>query len=90
LFFVFCFIGDQLDIRAGDIDHKSHHDNEIDLFEAHYESDSWANYFIHIGRLTCDGDDMLNSSESTTIEEFLKEYKPRQLRSKSNGRSDQL
>ncbi len=35
---------------------------------------------MHIGRLTCDGDDMLNSSESTTIEEFLKKYKPRQFR----------
>lgn len=75
-------LGQQFDIHAGGIDLKFlHHDNEIAQSEAHYDNDSWANYFLHSGHLTISGCKMSKSLKNfITIQQALEKYSARQLR----------
>jgi cysteinyl-tRNA synthetase len=79
--FIF-FLGPQFDIHTGGIDLKfPHHDNEIAQSEAHYDSDTWVNYFLHSGHLTIAGCKMSKSLKNfVTIKQALEKYSPRQIR----------
>ncbi|CAF5035850.1 unnamed protein product, partial [Rotaria sp. Silwood1] len=72
----------QFDIHTGGIDLKfPHHDNEIAQSEAHYDSDTWVNYFLHSGHLTIAGCKMSKSLKNfVTIQQALEKYTSRQIR----------
>jgi len=76
------FSGPQFDIHTGGIDLKfPHHDNEIAQSEAHYDSESWVNYFLHSGHLTIAGCKMSKSLKNfITIQQALEKYTSRQIR----------
>ena len=71
-----------MDIHTGGIDLKfPHHDNEIAQSEAHFDSDSWVNYFLHSGHLTIAGCKMSKSLKNfVTIQQALEKYSFRQIR----------
>ncbi|CAF0946334.1 unnamed protein product [Rotaria sp. Silwood1] len=75
-------LGSQFDIHTGGIDLKfPHHDNEIAQSEAHYDSDTWVNYFLHSGHLTIAGCKMSKSLKNfVTIQQALEKYTSRQIR----------
>lgn len=75
-------LGPQFDIHTGGVDLKfPHHDNEISQSEAHYDSDSWVNYFLHSGHLTIAGCKMSKSLKNfVTIRQALEKYTFRQIR----------
>jgi len=75
-------LGPQFDIHTGGIDLKfPHHDNEIAQSEAHFDSDSWVNYFLHSGHLTIQGCKMSKSLKNfITIKQALESYTSRQIR----------
>jgi cysteinyl-tRNA synthetase len=71
-----------LDIHCGGTDLKfPHHDNEIAQSEACFDSDKWANYFLHCGTLRIEGLKMSKSLKNfISIKEALKTYTSRQIR----------
>ena len=49
-------LGQQFDIHTGGVDLKlPHHDNEMVQSEAHYNSNTWINYFFPSDHLTISG-----------------------------------
>lgn len=71
-----------LDIHTGGVDLKfPHHDNEIAQSEAHFDSESWVNYFLHTGHLTIAGCKMSKSLKNfITIKEALQKHTSTQIR----------
>ncbi|KAF2077860.1 hypothetical protein CYY_000822 [Polysphondylium violaceum] len=78
---------DKLDIHSGGIDLEfPHHQNEIAQCEGHHSTCKdpeyqWANYFLHIGHLSIQGQKMSKSLKNfIKIEEFLEKYSASQMR----------
>jgi len=78
---------DKLDIHSGGIDLEfPHHQNEIAQCEGHHSTCKdpeyqWANYFLHIGHLSIQGQKMSKSLKNfIKIEEFLDKYSASQMR----------
>lgn len=67
--------GEMVDIHGGGIDLRfPHHDNEIAQAEAYFDSDSWVQYFLHVGHLHVNGLKMSKSLKNfVTIKEVLGE-----------------
>ena len=75
-------LGEKFDVHSGGEDLKfPHHDSELAQSEAHWETDSWVNYFIHHGHLHIDGRNMMHGLKNfLTIQGALECYTAAQLR----------
>lgn len=77
------YLGYQIDIHSGGIDHISvHHENEIAQSEAYSDNSPFVRYWIHTNMLLIDGEKMSKSSGNFTRlkEIFEKGYDPLILR----------
>ncbi|CAF1345220.1 unnamed protein product [Rotaria sordida] len=74
--------GSKFDIHTGGIGSEfQHHNNETAQSEAHFDSDSSVNYFLHNGHLTIAGCTMSKSLKNfITIQQALEKYTSRQIR----------
>uniref|UniRef100_A0A3B0MSF7 cysteine--tRNA ligase n=1 Tax=Theileria annulata TaxID=5874 RepID=A0A3B0MSF7_THEAN len=78
-----CIFGKEVfDIHSGGIDLRfPHHDNEIAQSEAYFDTNRWANYFLHFGHLHIHGLKMSKSLKNfITVKEMLTKYNKRQIR----------
>lgn len=78
-----CIFGKEVfDIHSGGVDLRfPHHDNEIAQSEAYFDSNKWANYFLHFGHLHIHGLKMSKSLKNfISIKEMLTKYNKRQIR----------
>lgn len=75
------YLGCNFDIHAGGLDLIfPHHENEIAQSEA-YSDQAFANYWLHNGLLTVNGEKMSKSLNNfITIKDLLKEYYPEEIK----------
>ena len=72
----------QVDLNAGGADLRfPHHENQIAQCEAHFDCNSWVNYFLHSVHLQIGGRKMSKSLKNfITVREALDSASPAQLR----------
>ncbi|KAL7736452.1 hypothetical protein ACLKA6_019657 [Drosophila palustris] len=78
------FFGNKLDFHAGGLDLRfPHHENEEAQCCAHYKTDQWVNYWMHMGQLHAAGEqEKMSKSLGNTIalSDFLKHYSADEFR----------
>lgn len=78
------FFGSKLDFHAGGLDLRfPHHENEEAQCCAHYKTDQWVNYWVHMGQLYVSGEkEKMSKSLGNTVSlsEFLKHYSADEFR----------